>query len=180
MSVISVQSKQAIGCVMKKLKLLAAAATLSMMMAPGQVFAESATFSASATILEALSLTKNADLSFASIIPSSSTAGTVVVSPASARTCGAGLTCSGAVSAADFTVAGADGASYALTLPGSANIAFGANTMLVDNFTTSLIGATGTLSGGSDSFQLGASLNVGAAQVAGAYTGSFTVTVEYN
>ena len=164
---------------MKNLKLALSAAT-AMIAVSAQASAETASFDASATILEALVLAKQADLAFASIVPDSTNAGTVVVSAAGARTCDAALTCSGTVSAADFDVTGTSGATYSLTLPGSANITSGANTMLVDTFTSSLTGGTGTLTGGSDSFQIGATLNVGANQAAGAYTGSFNVTVEYN
>lgn len=164
---------------MSKFKHIAAVAAVSLVI-PAQAFAESATFGASATILEALALSKNADLGFANVVPNPSAGGAVVVTPASARTCAAGLTCSGTVTAADFTVAGAPGAAYTLTLPGSANITSGSDTMLVDNFTTSLGGSTGTLIGGADTFQMGATLNVAAAQAVGTYNGTFTVTVEYN
>lgn len=163
---------------MKNIFRTAAAAALIVGSAT-QAFAESITFDAQATILEALALVKNADLAFANIVPDAASGGTVIVSPASALTCAAVLTCSGTVSAADFTVTGTPGATYSLTLPPSANITSGTDTMLVDNFTNSLGGSAGSLVGGADTFQLGATLNVGAAQPVGTYTGTFAVTVEY-
>jgi spore coat protein U-like protein len=39
---------------------------------------------------------------------------------------------------------------------------------------------SGTLTGGAQSIYLGGTLTVGETQVAGAYTGSVTATVEYN
>ncbi|MEM9233121.1 MAG: DUF4402 domain-containing protein [Pseudomonadota bacterium] len=142
--------------------------------------AEDADFTASANILQALALTKQADLAFANIVPDATTAGTVVVSTAGIRTCNAPLSCSGTVTAADFDVLGTAGYTFAITLPASDNITnANGDTMSVDNFVSS-IGNTGTLTGGTADFSLGATLNVGAAQAAGAYTGTFTVTVEYN
>ncbi len=38
----------------------------------------------------------------------------------------------------------------------------------------------GTLVGGSDTFNVGATLSVGGTQAAGLYSGPFTVTVSYN
>ena len=54
----------------------------------------------------------------------------------------------------------------------------GGDTVTVDTFTDDTAG-TGTLAGGSDSFNVGATLNLGANQPAGNYTGTYTVTVEY-
>ncbi len=41
-------------------------------------------------------------------------------------------------------------------------------------------GGTPTLAGGSDTFNVGATLHVGATQAAGPYSGTFAVTVNYN
>jgi hypothetical protein len=52
--------------------------------------------------------------------------------------------------------------------------------MTMTNFTSSLGAVKGTLDGGGlSSFLVGATLNVGASQTAGSYTGSFSVTVSY-
>ncbi len=60
-----------------------------------------------------------------------------------------------------------------------------AQTMTADNFlaliaSKSAEGTIGDLIGGTDSFDVGATLHVGAAQVNGVYTGSFSVSVAYN
>ncbi len=51
--------------------------------------------------------------------------------------------------------------------------------MAVDAFNHDA-GATPTLIGGSDTFNVGATLLVGGSQAAGTYSGLFTVTVNYN
>ncbi|MEM7170397.1 MAG: DUF4402 domain-containing protein [Pseudomonadota bacterium] len=143
------------------------------------VMAATANFDATAEILEAISITAAQNLGFASILPSATTADTVVIDTAGARTCGAALTCTGTASAASFDVAGTDGATYAITLPAAADITSGANTMQVNGFTSS-IGATGTLTGGAETFTVGGTLNVGINQAPGNYTGTFVMTVDYN
>jgi len=56
----------------------------------------------------------------------------------------------------------------------------GANTMTVGMFTSNPSGA-GTLSaGGNQTLSVGATLNVGAGQATGTYSGIFSVTVTYN
>ncbi len=142
--------------------------------------AATATFSANARIIPAILISNTADLEFADIIPDPLLADTVVVDTAGARTCGANLSCSGTAAAASFDVTGAANATYAITLPGAANISSGGNFMSVGTFTDSK-GGVGTLSAlGADSFTVGATLNVGGAQPQGTYTGTFIMTVNYN
>ncbi len=74
---------------------------------------------------------------------------------------------------------GASGATYSITLPSSAILTSGGDTMTVDTYTDDA-GATPTLVGGSDTFNVGATLHVGATQAAGTYSGTFSVTVHYN
>ncbi len=106
--------------------------------------------------------------------------GTVIVTPAGGRTCSADVDCIGGFpSGAGFTVTGASGQAYFITLPASATLSSGGNTMTVDTFNHDA-GATPTLVGGSDAFNVGATLNVGATQAAGTYSGTFDVTANYN
>ncbi len=108
------------------------------------------------------------------------TAGTVTVTPAGARSSVNVDLLGGVASAASFDVTGDGGASYSITLPSSATLTSGGDTMTVDTFTDDA-GATPQLSGsGSDTFNVGATLNVGATQAAGTYSGTFDVTVIYN
>ena len=139
---------------------------------------------ANAAIIADITLTKTADMNFGDVIAGSAL-GTVVLtaaaSPSRSTTGGTELGNSGSVSSATFTVGGEGSSTYSITLPSSdVTITSGANTMTVNTFTSSPSG-TGTLSGGSETLYVGATLNVAASQASGNdYTGSFNVTVAYN
>ena len=145
----------------------------------------SATASASGTIVTPIAITKNVDLNFGNI--ASGTAGTVKLeaSAAATRTASTGITLpgnTGTVTAAKFTVTGAADYAYTFTVPSTATTITrqsGTETMTVDNFTSN---AGTTITGGSVEVYVGATLHVGANQVAGVYTSAtpFTVTVNYN
>ena len=136
--------------------------------------AATATASAKAQILTQITVTKTADLDFATIV-SAPAASTVVVSPAGVKTCGTGLVCTGTATAAAFGIAGTTGAIVTIVSDPTVSLASGANTMTAALLTSA---ATRTLTG-TDSFTVGGTLAVGANQAAGAYTGTFTVTVNY-
>jgi len=65
--------------------------------------------------------------------------------------------------------------------PAATTVTSGSDNMTVDAFTSNPDG-TGTLTGGTQTLKVGATLNVGANQAAGTYTSAtpFTVTVNYN
>lgn len=145
----------------------------------------SATATSTATIVTPISITKTVDMNFGNIAVNSSS-GTVVLSPEGARSSTGGVTLpgtSGTVTAASFDVTGEGAYTYAITLPSSVTITrnSGAETMTVNAF-TSTPSATGTLTAGAQTLTVGATLNVGASQVAGTYVSgtAFTVTVNYN
>jgi Mat/Ecp fimbriae major subunit len=153
-----------------------AAATLG---SAGSALAASASATATATIVQAITLTNTASLNFGSIAPNT-TGGNVVVDSADTRSsCDAGF-CSGTVTSAAFTVAGAPSYNYSITLPTTSASLTGAGTaMTVSSFAHSA-GATPALSAtGAASFKVGGTLAVGGGQTAGTYTGSFSVTVDY-
>lgn len=137
---------------------------------------------AAAEVVTAIAITKTKDLNFGDVV-SGSTAGTVVITPQAVRsaTGGATLGNTGGASNAEFTVNGDAGANYSITLPSTdVTLTSGMNSMAVNVFTSSPSG-TGTLSGGGEqTLKVGATLNVGASQPSGTYTGSFDVTVTYN
>ena len=147
----------------------------------GQV---SGTATASATIITPIAISKTIDMNFGNVAVSA-VAGTVVLSPASGRTKTGGVTLpiiSGTISAASFNVTGLGSYTYTITLPSTPlTISSGANTMTVNSFTSTPSG-TGTLSGGLQVLNVGATLNVGVNQAAGVYTSAtpFAVTVNYN
>jgi Domain of unknown function (DUF4402) len=89
--------------------------------------------------------------------------------------------------AATFTVGGEGGFTYAITLPAApVSIAGPASAaMTVSGFISSTLSGIATLSGaigsaGTDTLYVGGTLNVGANQTAGSYSGTFPVTVAYN
>lgn len=142
--------------------------------------AASATGNATATVIAPIAIANTADLAFGKF--AASTGGTVVMSPAGTRTATGAVVLSTVTpgTAASFNVTGDNNATYAITLPGTASITSGVNTMSVGTF-TSTPSATGTLSAaGAQTVTVGGTLTVASAQVAGAYTGTFSVTVEYN
>ncbi|HEY3348631.1 MAG TPA: DUF4402 domain-containing protein [Thermoanaerobaculia bacterium] len=159
-----------------------AAATLSAGSAFAQANTDTKSASATARVVAAIALTKTADLNFGDVVAGASL-GTVVMTPAGARSAVGGPTLgngAGATAAA-FSVAGVTGATYAITVPAAAitlNSAPPGNTMTVDTWTGSK--ATGTLTAGADTFTVGGTLHVAAAQVASTYTGTFNVSVNYN
>lgn len=143
-------------------------------------YAAAITGNATATVIAPIAIANTADLAFGKF--AASTGGTVVMSPASGRTRTGAVVLSTVTpgAAASFNVTGDNNATYAITLPASATITSGVNNMTVGTF-TSTPSATGTLSGaGAQTVTVGGTLTVASAQVAGAYTGTFSVTVEYN
>ena len=105
--------------------------------------------------------------------------GTVTIAPNGSRTSSNVTLWAGSFGSVTFNVSGYSSESYSVTLPSSATLTSGGNTMTVDTFTHDA-GGSPSLSSGSDNFNVGATLNVGATQTGGAYTGTFAVTVGYN
>ena len=145
----------------------------------------SATATATAVIVGPIGISNTANMNFGNVAVGASP-GTVVLTPAGGRTPTGGVTLpatTGTVAAAAFTVTGAAGYTYAITLPSAAlTISSGANSMTVDNWTSNPT-PTGTLDGGgSQALTVGATLHVSGSQAAGNYTSAtpFTVTVNYN
>lgn len=140
--------------------------------------AASDTGTASATLVTALTVTSGGTpLEFGTI---GNAANTVTVSPAGVRSAtDATQLAGGTPTAADFTVAGTASATYTISIPAT-TISNGVTTLTVNNFTTDA-GATPTLDGtGADAFNVGGDLIVTAgADTSAAYTGTFTVTVNY-
>ena len=144
----------------------------------------SASAATSATIITPIAISKSADMSFGNIAINNN-AGTVVLAPAGTRSATGGVTLpstTGSISAASFSVTGAAGYTFAITLPTSVTLSDGgAGSMLVNNF-TSTPSTSGTLTAGSATVLVGATLNLEASQAAGSYTNAsdLVVMVNYN
>ncbi len=161
-----------------KLMQAVVASTALAVIALGGHGAQAATVAANAKarVLAAVTLSQTADLNFGTIVPGT-TASTVVVNSGGGSICGAGLSCLIAGAAGGFNVGGTTGETVALTSDATASLSNGTGgTMNVTGL--SLSNATLVLAGG-DTFTVGGTLNVGAAQAAGSYTGSFNVSANY-
>jgi hypothetical protein len=145
----------------------------------------SATATATATIITPISIEKKVDLNFGNIV-ANSTGGTVTIATDNTPKYNkvAAPSIPGTRSAASFEVKGFAGVTYSIELPKTITLKKdgGKETMTVDNFVSNPSG-TGLLSAsGSQTVNVGATLNVAANQVAGTYknTTDLKVTVNYN
>ena len=154
----------------------------------GSAMAATATASSTTTVVTPIAVSKAADLSFGNIAGGGS-AGTVTLSPNGSRAAtGGAVTAGGTATAAQFNVTGQSGLTYAIDFSGtSATLTSGANTMTftaISDTTASAItsgtATTGTLTGGAQTIYVGGTLAVGANQVAGTYSGTINVAVNYN
>ncbi len=139
----------------------------------------SATANVTATIVTPIAVTKTTDMSFGNVAAGASL-GTVVLPPTGARTTTGGVTLpatTGTVTAAQFHITGTAGVAFTLSLPASTTISNGAPNMLVNSIVSD---APATITGGAIDVNVGATLNVAAAQAPGGYTGTFVVNVAYN
>lgn len=147
----------------------------------------SAGAASSATIIAPISILKNTDMNFGSVVPSAA-AGTVVLAANGTRTAtSVQISPTQATgSAAQFTVSGEPNYLFTVTLPSTAvtltnTTGAGAETMTATAFTSN--GVTQLDATGQVVLNVGATLNVAANQVKGIYntgTTPFTVTVAYN
>ena len=147
-----------------------------------------ASATATATIVAPIAISKTVDLNFGNVAVIAS--GTVVLAPADGtRTKTGGVTLPstiGTVTAASFDVTGEGVYTYAITLPSSdytITRVGGTETMAVNVFKSYPdVADNGALTAGAQTLKVGATLNVGAGQVAGTYTNAtgFDVTVNYN
>ncbi len=144
--------------------------------------AASDTGKANATNIAQITISANLTLEFGQIVTGTG-ASVVRVTTAGARSLVSGdATLSGGTfRAATFDVTGEPSTTYAITLPGgSETLTSGGDTMTIDTFTSNPT-PTGTLSGGgTETISVGADLNIGASQASGSYSGTYTVTVNYN
>jgi len=136
---------------------------------------------ASPASAQIISLSNTASLGFGQAFIGT-TLGTVVITPAGARSATGGVTLgsSGTAGSATFTVSGIPLLTYSITLPGSATLSAGGSTVTVNTFTSTPSGSGSLSLGGSQTLRIGATLRVGASQTSGSYSGTFGVTVAYN
>jgi hypothetical protein len=147
-----------------------------------------ATASADAEILAALSINVNPalnSLDFGTVaIGNIGAPAALVVPPTAAPAlagCSAQVFCGGTATAPQFTIDGQPAEVVDITIPATVTLTSGGNSMTVGSFTTSLGGTQATLDGAGDaSFYLGGTLTIAPTQAAGVYTGNIVVSVAYN
>ena len=146
-------------------------------------------FTLTLNVVGPISLSKVSDLVFGDIVALGAL-GTVTVSP-SGTVYGGGASSGPAPSTiASFTATGGLNTNYQITFTGSATagqgsvtLNSGANSMTasLQSYVNGSATAQGTLNAaGTQTFQVGGTLTVGAAQAEGTYAGTFTVAVTYN
>lgn len=143
-----------------------------------------ATASTTAILITPISIVKTTDMHFGTVAASGTT-GTVLLDYADGRTAtgGASLPAGSTLQkTAVFTVTGEGSNGFSISIPGSdITLTSGANTMTVGTFVCEQ-GASSSLSSGTATLKVKATLNVGVGQVAGTYTNAsdLFVTVNYN
>ena len=157
---------------MKK-QLLLAGSVLAACAMTHQAFAASTTGNAIQQVIAALSITNVSDLDFGSAAPGDALK---VVAPGAAENAENG----------SFTVTGQPSTAYTITLPADGTVTMitgggGANETIAVSSFSSFPSGTGMLNGsGTQTLLVGATrAALGASQVAGSYTASYTVTVVY-
>ncbi len=157
-----------------------AAATVAVGLASDEAMATNQTGHASAAIVQAISINENTQMNFGFIVPPAG-GGTVVLSPGNALS-GAGFTFLGGNLAGQFTAQGTTGQPAVITFSSGDSLAAtsGPGTPIpLGSFTTDA-GASPVFGvGNSLTFNVGATLTVGASQAPGSYSGTYTVTVNY-
>lgn len=142
--------------------------------------ATSATGTATAEVLSTLTVTNTADLQFGQI--AANTGGTVSVNADLSVASSGALISTGTRAPAAFDVTGAPNAMVIVTLPAAAvdlTRSGGTETMSLGGFNTDPNGAFQLDGAGAASFAVGGTLTVGSGQVPGTYSGTFSVSVEY-
>jgi hypothetical protein len=145
---------------------------------------KTATATISANIITPITITKVSEMSFGNVVANTA-GGTIVLSNDGVKSSTSLQlpAVAGTVTAASFTVTGQDGYLYTITLPTTYDITTGgataAETMTLSDFTND---ATNTLTGGTETFHVGATLTVLPNQTAGTYAAAapLPVSVNYN
>jgi len=141
--------------------------------------ADTAGASAGADIIPPLMVMAWEELDFGTIVPGTDQSGEVSLSPAAERTCLAPLSCPrDDAQPARFAIGGETGRVFTVGLPASIELENETgSTMTAHNLVSAP--ESGVISAGKAEFLVGGTLTVSSSQPVGVYTGTYTVTVEY-
>ena len=144
------------------------------------------TAGAQAIVLAPLTLVETVALNFATVAGVTGNVSTVVIPPVGAVTTTGGALSTGTPVAATFTVTGdaAATSTYTVTLPASTLLTGGTGPDITVNAFTDSYGGTNAVpstSGfGDGTFTVGATLNLADGQGDGTYTGTYSISINYN
>jgi hypothetical protein len=141
----------------------------------------------SATIIRPITLAKTSDIAFGKIVRPSTGTSTVTIDPTSGTRSisgGDGVLLSSTATRAAYNVGGEGGQSFSISVPASFALAHSGGSGPI-SVTLTGTATSGTLSGslgadGTSSFGVGGSFDVSSSTATGTYSGTFTVTVQYN
>ncbi|QIG54252.1 DUF4402 domain-containing protein [Altererythrobacter sp. BO-6] len=167
---------------MKKIVLAAFAAAVAFPAAAAPGDTDDATGTATAVIVAPITITNTGSgLNFGTIAPDDTASGTVTIGYTGTATPSGVVLVAGATtpSADEFTVSGEDGQAYTIDIDTDVTLtrAGGTETMTA---TLDAESAGDIIGDGNDVFAVGGELTVGAGQVAGSYSGTYTVTATYD
>jgi hypothetical protein len=150
--------------------------------APAAAVAATQSSTSQISVLSSLSVIKNSDLNFGTLVVSG--AGTAVVDPVSGSETTTGLVTKSGTAAhpALFTGTGSKNSVVHIRLPNApitVTRVGGTETMTVSTWTTDAPNNLKVPPNSTFTFNVGATLNVAAGQVGGTYIGTFNVTVQY-
>jgi Mat/Ecp fimbriae major subunit len=159
--------------------------SLAFLVSFNQAFAATTTGTANVKIVPVIVLNTGTQLNFGSIA-TTETAGTVVINATNSTGLGTNVTLVSVgatrTPGAFSVTSGEPNAPYTVVLP-SVTVDLldpAGNNITINNFNFIAGNGSRTLSGiGTDSFSVGATLNVGATQSPGTYTGTYEVTANY-
>lgn len=149
------------------------------------------TASASALIIQPLTVTKDRDMQFGTLVKPRTGSAKVTIANDGTRTLGTGIASpasSATPTSAKFTITGEGAQAMTVSVPASFNLVNGSDTLAVTTSNDGSVASTGTtktLSGtlgseGSYTVQVGGEFTLASTTATGTYTGSFTVTAAYN
>jgi hypothetical protein len=169
---------------MKKVLIVAGAVSaLALTSAPAYAVSPTTQATATARIVQPLTLDSVRNLDLGTIVLSGTApyTDTVGITQAGVFSCGADVTCSGTTQTAQYTATGTQG--QTLTVAGSASIPLVNQTQVSPNLTLAVAyPAAGSVvldSAGTVTFDIGGSISVSDTTADGVYEGTFDVTADY-
>jgi len=164
---------------MKALKFaLLGVASVGVIAVATQAQAEDITGNASAEIQQAIVLTEDTAMDFATVLADPA-GDTVTLDTSNGVTSSGASTFSGTAASGAFSATGTPNAAVTISFSSGDTLTGPGAAMGLGTFTTDAGGTPAFDASGDLSFNVGANLTVNAGQAGGAYTGTYTLTVDY-